>query len=142
MNFNAGDETQSDFQIAPLIDIVFLLLVFFIVSYSMAQIEYEMGIELPKAKAGEPQSTRLNELVVNIGPDGDIVVNRQSMTRAGLLARLRRLQEFRSLPNVIIRADEQTMHKYVVGVMDICAQAGVESIRFHTRGEEKTNATP
>ncbi|MHC4885741.1 MAG: biopolymer transporter ExbD, partial [Planctomycetota bacterium] len=49
MNFSTTNESQHDFQIAPLIDIVFLLLVFFVVTPSMGYLEREMSVSLPEA---------------------------------------------------------------------------------------------
>lgn len=140
MNFRPNDEAQHEFQIAPLIDIVFLLLIFFIATYALAQIERELDVKLPDSKSAEQQVSRLNDLVVNIGPDGNIVVNRQALETADLLQRLQRLATFGTVPNVIIRADEACQHKFVVRVMDVCAAANVQNIYFSTRREESAHA--
>lgn len=148
MNFSSREQEQHDFQIAPMIDIVFLLLIFFIVSYAMTQIEYEMGIELPTAKAAGEQTSRRDQVVINIGPDGGIVVNRQSMSPAELHRRLEKVvtfleeEEGRSVAlSVVIRADEVTQHRHVMRVMDICRRAGVRDILFRARKEEGTDGS-
>ncbi len=137
MNFQGPDDGQQEFQIAPMIDIVFLLLVFFIVSYSMAQIEREMGIQLPRAETATEQSSRRNEVVVNLGPEGDLIVNRQAMQYDELQRRLQRLAQFGGAPDVIIRADENCPHGYVIRVMDVCQKADVTNIFFRARLEER-----
>ena len=59
MNFSRDDQEQHDFQIAPMLDIVFLLLIFFIVTYAMAQVENEMGaaVAVPAATPSEAATT-------------------------------------------------------------------------------------
>ncbi|MBN1256745.1 MAG: biopolymer transporter ExbD [Planctomycetes bacterium] len=142
MNFSRDEAERHDFQIAPMIDIVFLLLIFFIVTYAMAQVENEIGIALPAAQSSEEQSSRNNQVVVNIRSDGQVVVNRRVITQEELLDKMKYLSEFGGAPSVIIRADENCRYRYVVAVYDICAQAGVPQIIVRTHGEENANASP
>ena len=120
MNFSKGPSEQPEFQMAPMIDIVFLLLVFFLATYAMAQMERELTVTVPKADAADDAVARVNELVVNISATGGLIVNQQGMTLEGLRERLRRLSEYGGLPGVIIRADENCPHKFVVAAMGVC----------------------
>ncbi|MFH0910950.1 MAG: biopolymer transporter ExbD [Planctomycetota bacterium] len=138
MKFSPSEEIRPEFQITPMIDIVFLLLIFFVVTYAMAQVEQEIGITLPQAEAAEEASSRIHQIVVNIAADGTLSVNRQAMSPQDLLDRLERLYNLApgTPPVVIIRADESCRHKHVVAVLDVCAKAKIRHIFIHTRGEE------
>lgn len=137
MNFSTANETQSDFQLAPLIDIVFLLLVFFVVTSTMNSLEREMTVTLPQAESATNSESRYNEVVVNILRDGTVVVNRAVMTPENLEERLKRLRKLAdgAVPGVIIRADEDCPHRHVIRVMDICARSEVRNVFFGTAGD-------
>ncbi|MHC4870487.1 MAG: ExbD/TolR family protein [Planctomycetota bacterium] len=134
MNFSNQPQSQHDFQIAPMIDIVFLLLVFFIVSYSMAEIERELSITLPEASKAKESSSRINDIVINITIDGNTIVNKRKMSISALHDRLKKLSEFGAPPSVIIRADEMCKHKDVIKVIDVCARVKAKNILFSTAG--------
>ncbi|MHC4886104.1 MAG: ExbD/TolR family protein, partial [Planctomycetota bacterium] len=119
-----------------LIDIVFLLLVFFVVTTSMGYLEREMSVSLPEAQSATKAESRYNEIVVNITKAGTVVVNRATLTPKRLEERLKRLAALAdgAVPGVIIRADEDCPHKHVVRVMDVCARASVKHVFFGTAG--------
>jgi len=142
VNFSTGDHTRAEFQITPMIDVVFLLLVFFVVTYSMAQIERELSVSLPRAENADQASSRIHKIVVNVGAEGEITVNRRPMELDALLDRLERLAQLDpgGVPAVIIRADRACAWRHIVAVMDICAQAEVRHVLFNTRAEEVADA--
>jgi biopolymer transport protein ExbD len=137
MNFSNNDDVQHEFQIAPMIDIVFLLLVFFVVSYAMAQMERELAINLPESEKASASTSRINQIVVNVSVSGEVIVNKRKMSCSQLEERLERIASFGDAPAVIIRADADCRHRYVVRVMDTCAKAKVKQILFSTNGKEE-----
>ena len=130
MNFQSRGAAEEQFQIAPMIDIVFILLVFFVVTYAVAREERLLSVRLPEAQAAQPEKRSQEEIMVNLNAGGVIVVNRQVLTPEALESRLRKLSSFLEDPGVIIRADGACAHEHVVRVMDICARNDVPRVYF------------
>ena len=130
MHFSARDETEQQFQIAPMIDVVFILLIFFIATYATAQEEKLLDICLPTAASGKDETRTLREIVVNLNAKGEIFVNRRRYLLPELEARLRKLAEFAADPGVIIRADGNCAYHHVVQIMDLCARNKVRRVFF------------
>src|SRR5690348_8438068 len=79
------------FMIAPMVDILLVVLIFFIVTWNFALTENELDVRVPSAsKANQPQPY-VGQVVINIRADGTVVVNRQPKTTAELLAQLKKL---------------------------------------------------
>ena len=141
MNFRRAFEPDQDaFQIAPLIDVVFLLLIFFIVTGALAAEERETPIQLPRAASAVTLRRERLDVVVNITRDGQIVVNNQTYSVAKLRQVLVELQRSAgSTPvSVIIRGDADSAHKDFVKVLDACAAAKVERVSVVSSPADKT----
>ncbi len=112
--------------IAPLLDVVLLLLIFFVVTSSFA--EREIALELPSAEASERPIER--ELVVNVLADGRILVDDEQLELDQLEARLARTAEEDG--SLEIRADGSARHADVVGVLDRARRMGVLRVGIAT----------
>jgi biopolymer transport protein ExbD len=128
MNFRselAGE--QERFQLAPLIDIVFLLLVFFVVTSALQQFEREMSIQVPTAEKGKPPKRTSPPYYVNIRRDGTLIVSNRTYTLDELRTWLKSLGEAygASPPTIVIRADRNTPSQHLVSVIDACIGAGI-----------------
>ncbi len=121
---------------APLIDIVFLTLVFFMTISVFNQMEAELNISVPKAQASKDAVRSPGEIIININKQGDVIVNSQKLSQNALEAMLTKISGLFPNQPVIIRADEQTYHQYVVKVLDACAKADIWNISFSTNKEE------
>jgi biopolymer transport protein ExbD len=143
MNFlKYPDEGDGAFQMAPLIDIVFNVLVFYLVTSALQQAEKQMAVNPPAAKQGDEIIRRPYQILINIAKDGEVIVNRKAWEIATLsdrLKELRRLTGGEGAPDfsVIIRADGLTAHQNVVNVMDACLAAGMNQMSFVTVDREK-----
>ncbi len=133
MNFRKVFEAQDDsFQMAPLIDIVFLLLTFFIATGALAAEEVETLIELPRTTTAVTHHRERLDIVVNVTRDGQIWVHNQLYS----LERLEKVltdvrQSARTVPvSVIIRADAKSLHGDIVRVIDACVAARLTNISF------------
>jgi biopolymer transport protein ExbD len=124
-------------QMAPLIDIVFLTLVFFMTISIFNQWEAELNISVPKAKESKEAVRSPGEIIININQQGEVIVNQQKLSSSELEAMLKKISALFPDQPVIIRADKKTYHQYVVGVLDACAQADIWNISFSTNKEEK-----
>ena len=83
MKFHYKMPSPIGFQLAPMLDIVFLLLVFFIVTQTFEDDEPDLSINLPSAETPKPGENVSNEIIVNIRKDGTVVINRQPYTMPG-----------------------------------------------------------
>ena len=135
MNFNnvsRGITEKPTIQMAPLIDIIFLLLIFFMSASIFSQLETEINITVPAAKQSTDIKRTPGEIIINISRDGKIVVNQKELGYGELETMLTRISDLYSGQPVIIRADKETYHKDVIRVLDICAGANIWNVSFAT----------
>jgi len=119
-------------QIAPLVDVLILLLAFFIISWKFSRFETEIDISLPAAEKGEPLSREYNEIVVNVHIDGRVVVDSQPYDESKLFGRLEKIAKINPNVAVIVRSDRATPFEHIVDVLDTCKRAGVWNVSFMT----------
>lgn len=133
MNFRKHVEPRIlGFMIAPMVDILLVVLVFFIVTWNFALSENELDVRVPTAtKANEPQPY-VGQVVINVTANGSIVVNRQEKKLAELLDQLKKLSQLYPDQAVIVRGDQTVDYKHIVDVLDICRQADVWNVAFAT----------
>jgi biopolymer transport protein ExbD len=124
--------SSSGFSMAPMMDIVFLLLCFFITTQIFAQWETEIDITLPTAVTGEVQQRLPGEIIINVKEDGEIWVNQRSLSVEELGGVLQDLSALYPGQPVLIRADHDADFKYVIGVLDRCRAADIWNISFAT----------
>lgn len=122
---------------APLIDIIFLLLIFFMSAAIFYQLESELNISVPSAQESTQAPRLAGEVIINIRQDGVVVVNQRQMDEKALGQMLNRIGQVYTDQAVIIRADKNTYHKHVIRVLDKCASAGIWNISFATIKEER-----
>ena len=133
MNFRKNNKSENiGFQIAPMIDVVFLLLCFFVTSQIFSQWETEIDITLPTAQTGDVPQRLPGEIIVNIMEDGAAIVNGQPLDEGRLSGMLSRLAELFPGQPVILRADRKTAYEHVIRVLDTCRQVDIWNISFAT----------
>ena len=136
MNFQRQNSSVvPEFQLAPMIDVVFLLLCFFITTAVFSQWEYEVDVKLPTASTGRLPERLPGDVVVNINREGVISLNQVTFTREKLLSHLSRLAQLYPGQSVVIRADRETAYENVMAVIDLCRRADIWNLLFAT-GEE------
>lgn len=120
------DEAGPSIEMTPIIDMVFLLLIFFLVATTYQQSERELAIALPEAEAAGPIATMLREIIINVDSQGQIIIGGQTHT----------LEELRSLvadavrvnpdQKVSVRGDKDIAYGTIARVLDVCKAAGVQ----------------
>ena len=118
--------------LTPMIDVVFLLLCFFVTSQIFAQWETEIDIALPTAATGGMPQRLPGEVIINVMADGTAVVNGQRLDDAALRTMMDRLVQLFPGQPVLLRADKATAYEHVVRVLDTCRQADIWNISFAT----------
>ncbi len=112
----------------PLIDIVFLLLIFFLLASRFEAQERELNVLLPEVAEAQPLAMT-PELVVNITPDGTYVVAQKQYGEEQLAALLDQARRNNPHQSVLIRGDGRAAWKYGVRVMGLCNKAKIDNYR-------------
>ncbi len=138
MNFRKRSAPDvMGFQIAPMVDILLVLLVFFIMTWKVAITENSLEIKVPTAANATKQEPYINRVVVNVRKDGSIILNRQNISREELLEKLTTLSDLYPDHAVIVRGDEETLHRDITAVFDICRAAKIWNIDISTARETR-----
>lgn len=134
MNFKRQSGEDVSVDLTPLIDVVFLLLIFFMVSTTFTK-ESHLEIDLPQSSA-EPAKPAVKEVEVIINAKGEYAVNDRSLVNNSedtLKKAVQKLSEGNTNIPFIITADAKTSHEYVVRVMDVAGQLGFVQLSITTQ---------
>ena len=123
----------SSVSLMPLLDVIFLLLIFFLVATRFAEEERELDVLLPDASEAQSLTSKPGELFINIDTQGRYYVTGKILT----LEELDRTLRAASVNNpgrvsVIIRADKRVVWSYVVAAMNACNKARIRDYRVTT----------
>ena len=117
----------SSLSITPLIDVVFLLLIFFLVSSRFSEEERQLDLNLPSVSEALPATAQPNELVINIDEQGRYFIDGAFRQVEQVEQILRRSHTNNPLTQaVVIRADKEANWDSVVTAMNLCKKVGIE----------------
>jgi biopolymer transport protein ExbD len=121
-------EAASDLHIdfVPMVDVLFNLLIFFLLATSMSHAEREMSIALPYSSASGPISAAMREIIINVHADGQPEVAGKRMTVDELAALVRTAATGNPDQKVSVRGDRNASYASVAAVLDACKGAGVQ----------------
>ncbi|MEZ5505494.1 MAG: biopolymer transporter ExbD [Gammaproteobacteria bacterium] len=137
MKFPRQPVEPVDVNLTPLIDVVFLLLIFFMVSTTFTR-ERELTVELPEATAEAAIETDLR-VEIEVSADGEYAVNTQRLVNRDsetLIKAIKDVSQGNNKLPLIITADAKTPHQAVVTAMDVAGQLGFVHLRITTRQPE------
>lgn len=123
---------RSAVPLAPMLDVMFLLLIFFVVTANFRAEEHQIDINLPAAESGEPMSTQRSEVIVNVRADDTILVGAAEYSPEQLRAVLRQLIADYPDERVIVRGDSEARHGRIMTVVDLARAVGVRHIDVAT----------
>ncbi len=132
MKFRTHQPEASQMQLAPMIDIVFLLLTFFIVTWQFSRSETDMRISVPSSQEGAEPNRSMSEIVINVDKDGRIFISSQELTRQQLQTRLEAIARVNKSQPVRLRGDAGASYQTMVEVIDIISRAKIWNISFAT----------
>ena len=124
-------------EMTPMIDIVFLLMIFFLVASKLDEADRSIDVVLPQASAAKPLTSQPREFVINIDRAGNYFAGARPVRLEELTDLL--VQSAADNPQrqtVILRADEETAHKFVVAAMDACVRAGIDDYQVQSAAEQ------
>jgi len=137
MNFRGSIKLNPPgFQIAPMVDIALFLLFFFLLQWKFSQTETEVDVKVPKASEGKESRRSSGEIILNIKSDGTIVMNRRSLDMDSLQESLQKISALYPDQTVLLRGDEKTDYRFIVGVLDACRRANIWNVAFATSRKE------
>ncbi|MEX2580956.1 MAG: biopolymer transporter ExbD [Verrucomicrobiales bacterium] len=122
----------AELELAPMIDVVFLLLIFFIVTWQFARFERDMDISVPAAEEAEDQDRQAGEIIVNVRSDGSIILNGLAVTEDELLSKLQAISEAYPDQAVILRGASDADFQSIINVLDEIKKAGIWNVAFAT----------
>lgn len=134
MKLNVKIPDSIGFQLAPMLDVVFLLLIFFVVTQKFILNEQDLKVKVPTApKTTEEASRAIDEIIINAREEEDkliITIDREEFTRERLLEMLRRMIAVNPNQAVRIRGDAEMRWQKVADVISTCSKAGVWNVSF------------
>ncbi len=137
MKFQTREPESAAFPLAPMIDVVFLLLIFFIATMQFSKSERELNVSVPVAEEGADAKQTLGEIIVNVREDGTVVVDKMEMTQDQLYAKLSRIAAVHKNQAIRIRGDSKVAYQKIVEVIDVCQKAGIPNISFATQVQRR-----
>jgi len=145
MQLKRKETHMVEMQMGPMIDMVFLLLVFFMVTAKPIKQESDIGLSLPGTVAQEESVDIPDEIRIVIQDSGQVVINdlpvdtAQSQELPNLFATLKRFKQAsdanQSEALVTIEPDDATTHQRIVDVMNACARAEITGVTFSDTSE-------
>lgn len=150
-----GQRMPFRFNITPMIDVVFLLIIFFLVASYFARSEQSRSVELPEARKGQPDNqSSLRRLTITIEKEGKLSIGGQLLSEASVLKRIRELADDVSngasqrtggaagkggveLPEVRIRSDRDAKFAEIRRLIEHCAASNIRSIRFAVASQQE-----
>ncbi len=126
MQFSEPDDEQAGINLTSLIDVVFLLLIFFMVTSTFIDIQRKLDLELPEAKAADLEKKERKPIQIEMDRQGRITLDGEFVNMQALEARLKQSQGKRT--SAVVRADRRLNHGTVTAVLGLCRDAGIREI--------------
>jgi len=121
MRIDSGVEQEKlELNLTPMIDVVFLLIIFFMVATKFAEIERDMSVNPPSAKHAQPVTSTPRELIVNVTEDGRFLINNIEYPLKDLEALIARAVKDNPDQAVVVRGDRKVMLQLPVEVLSLC----------------------
>ena len=128
---------DSTLNLTPMVDIVFLLIIFFMVGTQFAEQERQFDIELPTVAEVQPLTNMPDEMIINVSKEGTIVVSGEQLTMEQLETRLIAARKNYRNQAVTIRGDANGKYQLVMDVLAVCNRSQIRSISLANRIEQE-----
>ena len=134
MKLSASEKKKARIEIIPMIDTMFFLLVFFMISTLSMTLQKGMEVNLPKASSASDDLPE--QVTLSISSQGELFFNKDTCTISELELRLHDLLYYGEEPAVVINADEAVSHGQVIEVMDAVREAGIFNMAIATKPDK------
>lgn len=144
MRIRDNSPPPASFQLAPMIDIVFLLLIFFLVTYQITEQEKDLKVAVPTTSEGSQKARVANKIVINLSAEGEISISGRVLTKDQLRKVLENIVKAAEMAGdggadqqpIRIRADRDGRNQQLLELVDEIQKAGIWNIDFATRSPE------
>ncbi len=119
--------------LTPMVDIVMLIMIFFMVSTEFRRLENQYEIQLPQVSQARPLTPLPDELIVNITQEGNVYLGPEKRSLTELEQEIRAARERYPEQIVVIRGDAEGRYQNVMTVLDLCKRAGIRNIQLANR---------
>ena len=133
MRVKLEESSDAELQMGPLIDCVFLLLIFFLVTATMKKAHKELDIQLSHSAAAVEAKSKYDTVIIEVTKDGQIYLEAEPVTTQLLHKKLRVLAAQAPDRRVRIDCDRRTAFQYVVHVLDLCQFENLNNVGVRTR---------
>ena len=133
MKFRNHRLPPAELQLAPMLDVVFQLLIFFLVAFEFQRAELDMKVQVPSAQEGADAKRARGEIIVNVRENGEVIVENQTMTQTQLKEKLTAIAKQHENQPIRLRGDGNCKYQTIVEVIDTCQKAGIWNISFATQ---------
>ena len=124
----AGTDDDIELSMTPMIDVVFQLLIYFLVTFSTADVLAHLDISRPSPEAAQKQTPPPADMIrVAVLPKG-YAINGRKMTEVELETMLKRLSSISTKQTVLVTCDDRSLHGRLIQVLDMCAESGLTHI--------------
>jgi biopolymer transport protein ExbD len=121
--------------LTPMVDVVLLLIIFFMVGTQFTEVEHQYDIELPTVSDAQPLTAMPDELVINVRRDGEVFLGDRNVSLEQLEQELRGAQARFARQAVVVRGDGIGPYQNVMTVLDVCRRARIVNIQLANRVE-------
>jgi biopolymer transport protein ExbD len=128
--------------LTPMIDIVFLLIIFFMVGTQFTEIERQFDVQLPQVADATPLTSRPDEMVINVQADGTITMEGQEKTLDEVFENLTAAKEAYPDQGVLIRGDGTGPYQFVVDVLAVANRAAMSKVSLAYKQQPKQQIRP
>lgn len=132
INRRKRPQPEEGFQMAPMIDMVFLLLVFFMCVSSLARLEKSVEVDLPESHQSEVPTEVSDRGIVSVDGDGSVYLGGEKLGVEGLKARIGAAIETNPRLQIVVRADGSTPFGEIRKVLKACAESGAYEVIYAT----------
>ncbi|MBN2216485.1 MAG: biopolymer transporter ExbD [Pirellulales bacterium] len=126
-------DEQPTLNLTPMIDIVFLLIIFFMVGTKFTELERKIGLEVPQVTDHGTLTAAPEKRIVNVYRDGTITLDREPVTLDQLTQRLAAARAEYAELGVLIRGDGEGPYQNVANVFNACKHAGINQLAISVR---------
>jgi biopolymer transport protein ExbD len=127
---------EPSMNMTPMIDVVLLLVIFFMVGTQFAESESEYDIELPAVSTAQPLTGGPDVLTIHVHRDGTYRLGSRVVTPRDLERELRAARERYAQQAVLVRGDAQGPYQHVMTVLDLCRRARIVNVQLANRIDE------
>jgi biopolymer transport protein ExbD len=126
------DEDEPTLNLTPMIDVVFTLLVFFMLATKFAERERSLDVDLPTASAALEPTASLEELIINVTRDGRVSIEGRTLAGDDLFRVLEEAARRSPHRPVVLRGDRRGAYDEIVTVLNECMRAGLSDLSLST----------